>query len=143
MKELIIVKEILKYNKYSCVISDGNEMVYTSVERGVKPLLEYYHHQFSQSCDHSLYVADKVIGKGAAFILVLLSIKGLYTPVISQSALELLQKYGIEVQCDRIAPFIKNRTGEGRCPIESAVIDEEDPVMALDKIIMKVKELTK
>ncbi len=138
MERLKTVKEILRENNYTCVISDGDEVIYTSVEKGVKPLLTFYnnHPQY-----HSLYIGDKIIGKGAAFLLVLLSIKGLYTPIISQSALELLQKHKIEVQWDKIVPFIKNRTGDGRCPIEAAVLDEEEPIRALEKIRMKVKEL--
>ncbi len=141
MKELKTAENLLKNNRYSCVISNGKEILYTSVEKGIKPLLEFYdNNQFKNS---RLYVADKIIGKGAAFLLVLFSAKGLYTPVISESALDLLQRYGIAVKYDKIVSYIKNRTGDGRCPIESAVIDEDDPKTAYNKIVQKIKELTK
>ncbi len=139
MKELKTVEKLLNNKGYSCVISDGNEMVYTSKEKGIKPLMEFYKSGFLRS--GTFFVADKIIGKGAAFLLVLLPVKGLYTPVISESALKLLYKYSMAVKYDKIVPFIKNRTGEGRCPIESAVIDEEDPGKALDKIHQALEAL--
>lgn len=139
MTKLETVKEALDNHHYSCVISDGDQIVYTSFEKGVKPLMKFYN---SQLRHESLYVADKIIGKGAAFLLALISVKALYTPVISESALLLLEKHGIEVKHDKIVPFIKNRTGEGRCPIESVVIDVDDPDQALEKITDKLKELS-
>lgn len=139
MTKLKTVKEALNRNHYSCVIANGDDIVYTSFEKGVKPLMQFYN---DQQRHKSLYVADKIIGKGAAFLLVLISAKALYTPVISESALALLEEHGIKVECDKIAPFIKNRTRDGRCPIESAVLDVNDPNQALDKIINKLKELS-
>ena len=43
-------------------------------------------------------IADKVVGKGAAALMILGGIKELYTDIISTKALELLQKSDIKVE---------------------------------------------
>lgn len=139
MEELKILKEKLCQNNYSCVIGNGKEIIYTSEEKGIKPLLDFYN---NCAGNEPIYIADKIIGKGAAFIVLLLSAKGLYTPVISESALALLRKNSVYVEFEKCVSYIKNRTGDGRCPIEAAVLDEDDSLEALKKIKNKLKELT-
>mgnify|MGYP001203533390 CR=1 FL=1 len=139
MEELKILKEKLSKNNHSCVIGNGKEILYTSEEKGIKPLLDFYNNYADKG---PVYIADKIIGKGAAFLIILLSAEGLYTPVVSESALDLLKKNSVHVEYDKCVSYIKNRTGDGRCPIEAAVLNEEDSLEALKKILNKLKELT-
>lgn len=85
--------------------------------------------------------ADKVIGKGAAFLYVLLGIKQVYATVISESAKHVLEKNGIALEYDTLVDRIMNRTRTGFCPIETAVVEIEDANEALMVIKATFREL--
>ena len=65
-------------------------------------------------------IADKVIGKGAAALMVLGGFKAVYADIISSPALALLREAGVEVTFAREVPHIINRNKTGRCPLETA-----------------------
>lgn len=63
-------------------------------------------------------VADKIVGKGAAALMVLGSVQEAYAGVISTPALSLFRKSSIAVRFGQEVPNIINRTGDGICPVE-------------------------
>ena len=67
-------KEILVENDCTCVIIKG-DFCFESKQRGVKPLLELIDAGYDVSCG---VAADKVVGKAAAFLYILLGIKEIY-----------------------------------------------------------------
>ena len=137
MTNLEQAKEILEQNNDTCVFFDGKN-TYTSKERGVKPLLQMLQNKTDVK-DFS--VADKVVGKAAAFLYVLLGVKELYAKVISQHALAVLQNHNIDVSYGELVEAIRNRTNTGFCPMETAVLQIEDASEALQAILEKQKEL--
>ncbi|MGN1107284.1 MAG: DUF1893 domain-containing protein [Huintestinicola sp.] len=116
----------------------GNETI-TSRERGVKPLLELIDDGKSLE---GYSAADKVVGAAAAYLYVLLGVRELYAKVISQKAVDVMEKYGIEIEYDTLAEAIINRSGTGFCPMETAVSDAVSPENALELIRAKLKELS-
>ena len=123
-------KEIMIREEYTLVIVKNE--VRTFRERGVKPLLSL----LDSSIDLSLASAsDKVVGKAAAMLYVKLGIKELYASVLSKPALEVLTKNGISAEYGELVGAIRNRSGDGFCPMESAVIDITD----IDEAILAVK----
>ncbi len=63
--------------------------------------------------------ADKVVGKGAAALMVSGGIKALYAEVISEPALALMTAVpGIRTEYGTLVPQISNRTHTGMCPVE-------------------------
>lgn len=134
-------KELLYAENYTCVFTDGSEL-YTSTRRGVSPLL----YRYDSGTDYTGWsAADKVIGRGAAFMYILLGIKDIYVKVISRPSLELLKSHGIEVEYDSMVPAIKNRNNTGFCPIESCVKDvaDSDLPAALERIRKRTAELAR
>lgn len=129
--------EILKSRNYTCAIVNGDS-IYTSRERGVKPLLDWF---YSDIDTNGYAAADKVIGKAAAYLYVLLEIKEIYTMVISEPAYEVMKKYGIEVHYEQLVDAIRNRTNTGFCPMETAVMDIDNADDALIAIRNKISEL--
>ena len=123
-------KDILTGGGFTCVLLKG-DAVFSSYERGVKPLLNLLD---SGESYEGCCAADKVVGKAAAFLYVLLGVKELYASVISAPALELLKRYGIDVSFDRTVEMIRNRTDTGYCPMEQATLDLSDPKEALRAI---------
>lgn len=112
--------------------------VFTSRERGVKPLLQLY----ESGKNYSNYsFADKVVGKAAAFMYVLLNVKEIYCITVSELAAEILKEHGIKFYCENIVPAIKNRRGDGFCPMETAVKDISEPKEAYEAIVKKLHEM--
>jgi len=130
---------MLKSQGHTCVFLKGQE-VYISNERGVKPLLTCYD---EKRMEKGFYAADKVIGKAAAFLYVLLEPAEIYAGIISEPSLAVLNNAGIKVTYGEKVPLIKNRTGEGFCPMETAVSECKDARAALAAIRRKMEELKK
>ncbi len=139
MLDLENAKAELEKRSCTCALCRGNELLTTSL-RGVAPLLSFLD---SKKDFNGFSAADKVVGKGAAFLYVLLGVRAVYAAVISESALEVLRRADISVTYDTLTPYIKNRTGEGRCPIEWAVLDANDATTALPLIRAKLEALKK
>ena len=136
--DLIKAKDLLSENEYTLAAVRDNNII-TSTERGVKPLLELIDAGRSLS---GYFAADKVVGMAAAYLYVLLDVKALYAKVISRKALSVLEKYHIPAEYDTLAEAIKNRTGTGFCPMETAVLNAQSPEHALQLIRAKLKELS-
>ncbi|MBP3506532.1 MAG: DUF1893 domain-containing protein [Lachnospiraceae bacterium] len=134
----IVVKEQLKMGEYTCVL--GREgTLYTSKERGVKPLMEW----IAQGvCLEGFSAADKVVGKATAFLYVLAGVRQVYAPVMSEAAMQVFVRYGIQTEADQIVPAIRNRSNTGLCPMETAVSECETPEDAYIIILEKLKELS-
>ena len=112
------------------VVSDGE--VFTSQERGVKPLLFLLKEkkEFLKGAS----VADKVIGKAAALLMVLGEIKEVHTLIISEPAIKVFEKHNIPCFYDKKVTRIVNRTGDGLCPMETLCLDVENPQEAFERI---------
>lgn len=123
--------------QYTCVMYNG-EKVYTSSERGVKPLLDFIENEIDVK---GYCVADKVVGKAAAFLYVLLGVKEIYADVISEPAAKVLEKYNISHYFNKKVELIKNRAKTGFCPMESAVININDANEAYAAIKNKLKQM--
>ncbi len=128
---------LLEESSYTCVLCK-EDMIYTSIERGVKPLLEWYN---SGTNVEGFSAADKVVGNAVAFLYVLLGVDEVFAPVMSEAAKHTLTSNGIKVQRKLLVPQIINRAGTGRCPMEEAVDGILDPEEALVAIKLKLKSL--
>lgn len=134
-------KAIMLLNKTesTCVFC-SDEAILTDNRRGVRPLLDLLD---SNANVANYSAADKVVGKAAAFLYCLLNIKSIYARVISQPALNVLQQANIEVTYDQLVPAIQNRTKDGFCPMERAVLNIDSPSDALPAILETLAKLSK
>lgn len=132
-------KELLKKEGYTCVLYDGKN-TYTSMARGVAPLVDWLD---AGNSFGGYSAADKVVGKATAFLYALLDVKEVYAPVMSESAVRVLKKYGIRAVCDQVVAGIKNREGNGPCPMEQVTKKISTKEEALAAIRKKREELQK
>ena len=79
-------------------------------------------------------MADRVVGRGAALLMVKGGVKEVFTFVISQPALDVFRQAGVTVAYDTLQPNIVNRTGTGICPVEKLTADTNDPDEAFRRI---------
>ena len=120
-------KETLKNDKCTCVLTLGNVM-FKSKERGVQPLLDWMN---SGNNYMGYMIADKVVGRAAAFIDIAMGIREVYAEVMSEGAKELLEKNHVEAHADTIIPQIMNNDKSDVCPLEKAVEGIENAAEAL------------
>ncbi|WP_029503764.1 DUF1893 domain-containing protein [Lachnoclostridium phytofermentans] len=132
------VTEKLKEGGYSFVLYKDGEWS-TSEKRGIAPIMELLSE--NKELLSGAYVADKVIGKAAAMLLIEGGISYLHAEVISEHATECLQKYNIEFEYQNLVPYIVNRTGDGMCPMEETVLNVTDTKIAYNLLQDKIKKM--
>lgn len=130
-------KEQLLSDGYTCVLCRGTDWV-SSNSRGVKPLLEL----LDSGKDFSGFsAADKVVGKATAFLYCLLGVREIYAKVLSDPAVQVLDRFGISWSCENRVSGIRNRENTGPCPMEFATRDISDPAEAVNAIRATLKKL--
>ena len=130
-------RELLGSGNYTCVVC-REDSVYTTSRRGVAPLLNWLDGHTDLK---GFSAADRVVGRGAAFLYCLLGVREVFAQVMSQPAAEVLRAHGIGVQADLFVEGIINRAGTGPCPFEAAVMGILDPQEALTAIRNKRRQL--
>ena len=124
----------------SVVFTRGNAVVYESTDRGIKPLIAAIDSGVDYSdCD----ATDRIVGKAAANLYLLIKVKSVSACVMTYAAKNLLSANGIECDADTYTDNIVNRNGDGLCPMETAVADAETPDAALNAIREKIKLMQK
>ena len=117
---------LLRQGGYSCVFCD-RDRVLTDRRRGIAPILERIEAGESLC---GMAVADKIIGKAAAMLLLCGGAQSVYGEVMSESAKALLEEAGVEVTYGTLVKAIRNRTDTDICPMEKAVAALETPAEA-------------
>lgn len=125
------ISRILHDEQCSCVIwKCGN--ITLCHDRGVRDLYRIL--TKDPEVLHGALVADKVIGKGAAALMILGGVVSIYADVISKPALELLNSVSIPVSYGVVVPNIINRAGTGVCPVETICSECESAAECLPLI---------
>lgn len=132
-------REILAGGGFTFAAFNG-ETALTDDRRGVKPLLDILDRGETL---RGFSAADKVVGKAAAFLYVLLGVNEIYADVISGHALAVLEEHNVRAEYSVLTEAVKNRAGTGFCPMETAVIGEKVPESALEKIRAEIIELSR
>ena len=107
--------EILHSENCSCVISNNGKIPLCHTP-GVSDLYQL----LTEEPDilKGAHVADKVIGKGAAALMIMGGVARVYADVISEPAKSLFEQNGISPEYAECVPNIINRSGTGICPVE-------------------------
>ena len=132
MSDLQKAQNLLSETNSTLVVISSDDKVFTSSDRGVKPLLHLLENE--KDFLKGASVADKVIGKAAALLMVLGGIKEVHTNVISEPAAEVFEKHRIPCFYEEKVKRIINRKGDGLCPMETLCMDVEEPSEAFEKI---------
>lgn len=135
--ELKQAKELLLGSGFTCVFKKGDDVI-TATKRGVAPLLEILE---TRGSTEGYVAADRVVGKAAAMIYVLLGVREVFALIMSEPARCVFEMYGIPVSYGELVPMIKNRSEDGFCPMEQATRDAKSPEEALALIKAKLSEL--
>lgn len=110
-------------------VFDGQRCLAEAKEKGVLPLYRLVTQQ-PDLCKGAI-IADKVTGRAAAALTIVSGAAHLYTDLISESALALLQQASFPVTYGKCVPRILNRKKDGPCPMEHLVRDAQTPEQAV------------
>ncbi len=117
---------LLQHGGYTCILCDRDRTM-TDKKTGIAPLLERISEREPLQ---GMCVADRIIGKAAALLLLHAGVSAVYGEVMSEQAFRLLTQAGLTVRYGTLVPFIQNRAGTDRCPMERAVEAVDDPAQA-------------
>lgn len=125
MIDLDNAKQLLVDNRTCVFVKDTS--VFLNEEKGIVPIMGYLNNGEDLK-DYS--VADRIVGKAAAFLFVCAGIKEVYGEVMSEKAIKVLEEYKIPYEYKTKTDMIINRKGDDICPMEKTVKDINDPVEA-------------
>ena len=131
---------IQKLNEgYACVVQKPDGGLACAEGIGVKPLMAFLREdgRFFEGAA----VADKVVGKAAALLLVKGGVREVYGRVMSEAAMAVFRRFGIPYSFETAVPFIQNRAGDGICPLEDAVSTIGEPEEAFPALEARIAEL--
>ena len=132
MTELLVqAKTLLENNQNTCV-AIGRTRVLCSRHAGILPLMTWLGRD--QNALRGAVVADRVVGRAAAMLMVYGGVREVYAHVISAPAEDCFAEHGIPFYSGRRTAYIKNRAGDGQCPMELACLEIFDPGQAYEKL---------
>ena len=132
MSKLNELKEMLYSKNASLVVGYSNGEIKEYYQDRVNDIKNILQNDENALKDAS--IADKVIGKLAASLLVVAGVKEIYTDVISEYAIPILEENKITYEFKTKVPYIINKDKTGMCPMENKYKDEND----IRKIYMEI-----
>ena len=105
-----------------CLCKDGKCLF--SEKKGIAPLMGF----IAEGIDLEGYsVADLIVGKAAALLMVKCKIKAVFAKTLSVSGEKFLKNNNIPYEYGVLTEKIINRDGTDICPMEKTVLNTDDP----------------
>lgn len=134
MTNLEIVKKKLYETNASLVVLYSNGECKEYYQNRIKDIKEIL--QDNKLALNGATIADKVIGKVAGSILAVAGVKEIYSDVISNYAITVLNNNGIHYEYKKMVDYIQNNDKTGMCPMENKYKDESDINKIYNEIIL-------
>lgn len=109
----------------SVAAARGGRLLGSAEGRGILPLLRLLG-QIGQEASGAAIV-DRVVGKAAAMVMASARVGRVHALLMSKPAGEFLSASGVAYTCDKMVAVLKDRTGEGMCPMEQLSAGRSDP----------------
>jgi len=138
--DIQIAKDYLGKNDIVFVIVKNGDILFSSSKKGIQPFfdaLEKHAREKYRGCS----IADRVVGKAALMLAAYLGAREVYTPLASQHALNAALNLNLNLINDESTAFIINRTQDGMCPMEKAVLNIDDPEIAYKVLMTTLQNL--
>jgi hypothetical protein len=123
------------FSKYSLALFQGDDLIYSSDEKGLRPLFDCTQKYKGKS---GLILYDKVIGLAAAKLVVYSEIiREVMTMVASMPAKKFLEQHGIIIRASNIVANIMTKDRNAVCPGEVIALNTEET----DDFMRKIKAM--
>ena len=116
----------LREEKARLLVMQGEEVVFRSEGRGIRPLLKVSDSVAPESLHGATFV-DRVVGRAAALLMVHASAGAVAAIVVSDNAMDICRRFGVPVYREERATHITGRDPGKPCPFEQAVADVDEP----------------
>jgi len=129
MEDMDLARSLLEADKWNVVIVKKGRVLFGSRERGIAPFF-----QAVQSIGkglHNAAVADRIVGLAVAMLCLHARVRYVYAGILSQGALDMLEKKGVAVNCKTTVPHISNCDGTDLCPFEKLAESCQEPSQLL------------
>jgi len=117
---------LLDQQGLSLLILKGGEVIYSSREEGMLPLLEVIDRLGLRALVDST-VVDRIVGRAAALLISYFRAKEVYTKLLSRRAIEILEKHGIAYTAEKVVDTVRNKDDTDICPFEKMVLSIDNP----------------
>lgn len=134
-------REALHKHHSTCVLLTKDGRLLESSLSGVSPLTDWL--QKDPELLRGAVIADRVVGKAAALLMLYGGIKEVYADVISEHAAVCLGGRCIPFYEGERVPYIVNRARTGMCPMEKLCLDTNLPREAYERILRKQEEMAR
>lgn len=124
--------KLLKQSGITCILINNRDEIDRSALPGIRPLMNWMRENPDALKDAC--VADKVVGRAAAFLMIYGNVAEVYAAVLSESARQLLEAHHILYDFEKMVPHILNRKGTDLCPMEKCCQGIGDPHAAFEKL---------
>lgn len=130
MSNIDIAKEEFSKDDYSFVIA-GEDKIITNKEHGLKPIIDL----IETGEDFSEYaICDKITGRAAAFLYVLLGIEKVHAAKMAKLAIQILDRAEIEYSYDEMIETVLDSQMNEIDPVELSVLRSGSAVQAINDI---------
>jgi len=137
MKDLEISKARLNQRNFSLVIVKDRKILFETVSSGLWGLLQAIELLDKELAESS--VADKVMGRAAALLLVYSCVSAVFAVTISEEGIKVLKDNGILYQFENRVPHILNSEGDDMCPFEKLTITLTNPAETYSRLKSLIK----
>ena len=132
MRDVELARCLLEEEELSLVITKQGRIIYSSQEKGVRPLFQAIL-SMGNSLDNAA-VADRVVGSPVAMLCLYAGISSVYAVVASEGALTMLRKEGVDINAKEVIPDILNSDRTGLCPFEKLAQSVSSPSQLLSAL---------
>lgn len=133
MTNLEIVKNRLYEKNASLVVMFENGNIEEYYNPRVKDIVSIL--KENKNALKNAIIADKVIGKVAASLLIVAGVKEIYANTISNFAIPVLEKNNVKYEYKNKAEYIINNEKTGMCPMENKFKDEINLINIYDYFV--------
>ena len=128
--------EEFEQGPYTLVVEREGRVLFTSTKDRLAPLLDALEALGPRF--RGALVLDRVIGRAAAWLCALAGVAEVLTPLVSEAAIEVLDRYGIRLYARRTVPRVLNDRGDGLCPMETLALESSSPEEFVEKLRAKL-----
>ncbi|MEA2090245.1 MAG: DUF1893 domain-containing protein [Thermoproteota archaeon] len=132
MQDLEIAKTKLKEREFTLVFVKQGKILFETKSPSMSGFLQAIERLGERLTESS--VADKVVGRAAALLCVYSRIAAVFAMVMSRDGREVLEKYNVRYQFEKLVPNILDTQRAGICPFEKFASTIVNPGQAYQKL---------
>lgn len=140
--DVSIAKSLLGQDGIVFVIVKNGDILFSSLQKGIQPFFDAWTN-FDPEELINCSIADKLVGKAALMLAAYFGVKDVYTPLASKYAMDAALDLDLDLEAEEVVPYIVNRTKDGMCPMEKAVLEISNPIEAFETLKITMEKLNK